>query len=68
MSKALKGAASITHRINEYGGNKGMNIGLEKLSSDSWRAGKQEGFQQGVNYALQNLSLWERVFGHRIKK
>jgi len=68
MGKVLKGAAAITHGINEYGGNKGMLEGLKKMTADSRRAGQQEGFQRGVNYALQNLSLLERVLGHRIKK
>lgn len=68
MDNELKGAAAITHGINEYGGNKGMQEGLKKMTIDSRRAGQQEGFQQGVNYALQNLSLLERVLGHRIKR
>ena len=45
-----------------------MLEGLKKMTIDSRRAGRQEGFQQGVNYALQNLSLLERVLGHRVQE
>ena len=68
MDKLLKGAADITHSINEYGGNNGMREGLKKIAADSRRSGQQEGFQRGINYALQKLSLLERIAGHPFRR
>ena len=64
MGKDLKGAPAITHRMKVYGGS--MEGALTKLAKESKRAGQREGFQQGFNYALNELSLLERLVGHRI--
>jgi len=53
-NKNLKGAASTTHRLKEYGHGISMEVGLKRLQAES----KREGFQYGVNYALQNLSFF----------
>jgi|GEM_PF-3144496 hypothetical protein len=60
-NKNLKGAASTTHRLKEYGHGISMEVGLKRLQAES----KREGFQYGVNYALQNLSFFERVLGRQ---
>lgn len=65
-SSRLKGASLIAHNLKEYGGS--MQGGLERLSKESRKAGKQEGFQQGVNFALNKLSLLERITGRQFGK
>ena len=44
-NKNLKGAASTTHRLKEYGHGISMEVGLKRLQAES----KREGFQYGVN-------------------
>lgn len=58
-NKNLKGAASTTHRLKEYGHGISMEVGLKRLQAES----KREGFQYGVNYALQNLSFLNVFWG-----
>lgn len=60
MSKLL-GAAAFTHALKEHG-NGSMVNGVKRIANES----RQQGFQQGVNYALQRLSLLERIVGHQI--
>ena len=64
MGKSPKGAALIAHNLKEYGGS--MRGGLERLAKDSRKAGQREGFQQGYRHALTDLSLLERIVGHKI--
>ena len=64
MGKATKGAALIAHNLKEYGGS--MQGGLERLAKESRTAGKQEGFRQGIKYALNEFNLLERIVGHKI--
>ena len=45
-NKNLKGAASTTHRLKEYGHGISMEVGLKRLQAES----KREGFQYGVNF------------------
>jgi hypothetical protein len=61
-NKILKGAAVTTHGLKEYGYGINMQAGLKRLRAES----KREGFQQGVNYALQRLSLAERILGRQL--
>ncbi len=63
-NKKLKGAAAITHRLKEYGYGRSMEAGLKRLAVES----RREGFQQGVDFALNRLSLAERILGHQIKR
>lgn len=58
-----RGASSITHGLKVYSGGKSMRAGIEKLAFDQ----RQQGFRQGVDYALRNLSLLERILGRRLK-
>lgn len=62
-NKPLKGAAAITHRLKEYGHGH-MEQGLKRLARES----QKKGFQQGVQYTLNNLSFIERLLGHQFKK
>lgn len=59
--KNLRGAAAITHALKEHG-NGSMVNGIKRIANES----RQQGFQQGVNYALQRLSLLERILGRPI--
>ena len=59
--KSLKGAALITHNLKVYGNGR-MQDGLKRLVQES----KNEGFQQGIKYAMQSMSLRERLFGRYI--
>ena len=63
-NKILRGAPVTTHGLKEYGYGKSMEAGLRRLRAES----KREGFQLGVNYALQKLSLAERILGRQIRK
>lgn len=63
MNNKLRGAAAITHALKEHG-NGSMANGIKRIASES----RQQGFQQGVNYALQRLSLLERILGRTITK
>ena len=58
----IQGAAAFTHALKEYGGGKSMAAGVQRIKKES----KQEGFQIGISYALQRLSLIERVMGREI--
>ncbi len=60
--KILKGAAATTHGLKEYGHGISMEAGLKRLQAES----RRDGFQQGVNYALQRLSLTERILGRQL--
>ena len=62
--KPLKGAAAFTHRLKEYGGGVSMEAGLRRFGNEQ----KREGVQIGINYALQRLSLAERILGRRINR
>lgn len=66
MRKAgrVQGASAFTHALKEYGGGKSMEAGVKRIAKES----KQQGFQQGVNYTLQRMSLLERLLGYQIKK
>lgn len=66
MSRPLRGAPLIAHRLKKYGGS--MQGGLERLAKESRNEGKREGFQQGVQYALSELNILERIIGHKIGK
>ena len=66
MVKNPKGAAQIAHNLKVYGGS--MRGGLERLERESRNKGRREGFNQGMDYALHKLSLFERVFGIRNNK
>ena len=57
-----RGASSITHRLKAYSGGKSMRAGIEKLALEQ----RQQGFKQGVDYALRKLSLLERILGRRL--
>jgi hypothetical protein len=57
MKKRLRGAAKITHAINNYGGNKGMNAGLIKFAKDNQNLGYQKAFSE-----IQQMSFIERLF------
>ena len=67
MGKLLHGAAVTTHNLKEYGYGKSMAAGLERLAKESRQSGQREGFQQGFNYAMKNMSVLERLLGRRIK-
>ena len=67
MSKGLHGAPVITHKLKEYGFGKSMVAGLERLTKESRQAGQREGFQQGVQYALQRMSVLERLVGRQFR-
>lgn len=58
----LKGASALTHALKEYGG-KSMADGIKRIAVEQ----RQLGFQQGVEYTLRKMSIWERLFGHPIK-
>lgn len=58
----LRGAAAFTHALKQYGHGVSMEAGLKRYGIEQ----KREGFQQGVSYALQKLSLTERILGRRI--
>lgn len=60
--KPLKGAAAFTHRLKEYGEGVSMEAGLRRFGSEQ----KREGIQIGINYALQRLSLAERILGRQL--
>jgi len=60
----IQGASAFTKALKEYGGGKSMADGLKRVANEQ----RQQGFQQGVNYALKRLSLIERLTGHQIKK
>lgn len=62
--KPLKGAAAFTHWLKEYGGGVSMEAGLRRFGNEQ----KREGIQIGINYALQRLSLAERILGRRINR
>ncbi|MBQ8312959.1 MAG: hypothetical protein IJX84_07140 [Clostridia bacterium] len=62
--KTVKGAAMITHVLKEYGNGKSMVDGIKRIAVEQ----RQQGFQQGVNYALQNLSFVERLVGRSFKR
>lgn len=66
MRKTLHGAAAITHSLKEYGLGKRMVAGLERLTQESRRAGQQEGFEQGIQFALQRMSVIERLLGRKL--
>ena len=59
MGKILRGAAKITHAINEYGGNKGMAAGLTKFANDNQKLGYQKALSD-----VQRLSIFDRLFGN----
>jgi len=59
----LRGAAAFTHKLKEYGYGKSMEAGVRRLATES----KREGFEQGVNYALQRMSVFERLIGRQTK-
>ena len=58
----IQGASAFTHALKEYGGGKSMVEGVKRISTEN----RQQGFQQGVNYALQRLSLAERILGRQL--
>lgn len=58
----LKGASMITHALKEYGG-KSMADGIKRIAAEQ----RQQGFQQGVEYAMRNMNILERLVGHPIK-
>ncbi|MGN0753513.1 MAG: hypothetical protein ACI4ME_03570 [Aristaeellaceae bacterium] len=58
----LKGASKLTHALKEYGG-KSMADGIKRIATEQ----RQQGFQQGVKYALCKMSILERLVGHPIK-
>lgn len=61
-TKPLKGAAKITHNLKVYGNGR-MEDGLKRLSRES----QLKGFKDGVNYAMQNMTLAERLFGRKAR-
>lgn len=67
MDKVLHGAPITTHGLKEYGLGKSMVAGLERLAKESRQAGQREGFQQGVQFALQRMSVIERLLGRQLK-
>ena len=62
MGKILRGAAKITHSINEYGGNKGMAAGLTKFANDNQRIGYQKAVSD-----MQRLSFLDCLLGNLSK-
>ena len=64
MAKRLPPAAEFTHALKEYGGGKSMADGVKRIAKES----QQKGFQQGVTYALEKLSLIERLTGRLNKR
>ena len=60
----IQGASAFTKALKEYGGGKSMEDGLKRVATEQ----RQQGFQQGVRYALNNLSLLERVIGRPFKR
>ena len=59
----VQGASAFTHALKEYGGGKSMAEGVKRIAKEN----RQQGFQQGVNFALQRLSLAERLLGRQMK-
>ena len=62
--KPLRGAAAFTHALKEYGNDISMEAGLKRYGMEQ----KREGFQQGIDYALQKLSFTERLLGRQINR
>ena len=62
--KSLKGAAAFAHLLKEYGGGVSMEAGLRRFGNEQ----KREGIQIGIDYALQRLSLAERIPGRQINR
>lgn len=60
----MKGASLFTHALKEYGGGKSMADGVKRIAFEQ----RQQGFKQGIEYALQHMSLFERLLGHPLKK
>ncbi len=60
--QTLKGAPAITHRLKVYGHGH-MENGLRRLAQEH----QKKGFQQGISYALKNLTVFERLIGHQFK-
>ena len=58
MGKILRGAAKITHAINEYGGNRGMEVGLTKFANDNQKLGYQKAISD-----MKRLSFMDRLLG-----
>ena len=67
MSRILRGAPVTTHGLKEYGYGKSMVAGLERLTRESRQAGQREGFQQGIQDALQRMSVLERLVGRQFR-
>lgn len=63
MGKTLRGAAKITHNINKYGGNRGMEAGLTKFANDNQRLGYQKAISD-----MQRLSFMDRLLGNIPKR
>lgn len=68
MVKELKGSAKVTHSLKEYGNGQSMKKGIQRLMIESREAGQREGFQQGVQFALQRMTLLQRLFGGKIRR
>ena len=60
----MKGASLFTHALKEYGGGKSMADGVKRIAFEQ----RQQGFKQGIEYALQHMGLFERLLGHPLKK
>lgn len=60
----VKGASFFTHALKEYGGGKGMADGIKRIALEQ----RQQGFRQGMEYALQHMNLFERLIGHPLKR
>lgn len=56
MGMKLRGAAKITHAINEYGGNNGMIAGLKKFANDN----RDLGYRKAVS-EMQSASIIDRL-------
>ena len=67
MDKVLHGAPVTTHGLKKYGLGKSMVAGIERLVKESRQEGQLEGFQQGVQFALQRMSVIERLLGRQLK-
>ena len=60
----MKGASLFTHALKEYGGGKSMADGIKRIAVEQ----RQQGFQQGIEYALRKMSILERLIGHPFKR